>query len=168
MNEVTTRGKEDIDTFTRPANTDAYGAGDVIAATVSDTGTTPLRALNIAFGQGRAFWLNYLRVDTSKDDFAGTVQVHLYKVAAPSTAVPGDNTAFTRAYANVPQYLGSVLMPAFSDVGNYATAERDDVRLELFQSEHDAAVYYRIVLVSGTPTPASEQSFTVTARSSEN
>lgn len=161
---------ESRDTFTRPANTDAYGATDVISATVSDTATTPLRSLDLALYPGKAFWLVYLRLETNLDTFAGTARVHFYTVAAPDTAVPGDNVAFVRAYANTEDYIGYVDLPAFTDVGDEMEAFRDDVRL-LCQPAGDGAsetadskIYYRIALTAGTPTPASGQSFTIEAR----
>lgn len=163
------------DTFTRPANTDAYAANDAISATTSDTGTTALRSLALASYPGKPCWLVYLRLETSKADFAGTVRVHFYKVAAPDTAVAGDNAAFTLAYANTEDYIGYVDLPAFADFGDMAMASRDDVRLLLApldgdpgDTTADARVYYRLELISGTPTPDSAQSFTLTARVTDN
>ena len=152
------------DTFTRPTNTDQYSANDSISATTSDTGTTPLRSLALASYPGKPFWLVFLALRTNKDDFAGTVRVHFYNVAAPDTAVSGDNAGFTRAYANVEDYIDYVDLPAFSDQGNFASAKREDVRILLAPAAGASSIYYRLELISGTPTPSSGQSFTLVAR----
>lgn len=159
------------DTFTRPADTTAYAANDAIAATTSDTGTTPLRSLALASYPGKPFWLVYLELQTNLATFTPTIRVHFYNVAAPDTAAAGDNAAFTLAYANVEDYLGYVDLPALADLGDFAGAYRDDVRLLLAPLSGDPgsvtaddSVYYRLEIVSGTPTPASAQSFTLVAR----
>lgn len=159
------------DTFTRPTNTDAYGLNDVISATVSDTGTTVLRSLALAAAPGKPFWLCFLRLWTNLDTFVPQVRVHFYNVAAPPTAVVGDNVAYSRAYANKAAYLGHVDLPTLVDVGDGASASRDDVRLLLAPLDGDPGsvtrdyrVYYRLEIISGTPTPGSGQSFTLVAR----
>lgn len=152
------------DTFTRPSNTDQYAANDVIAATTSDTGTTVLRSLALGRYPGKPFWLAYLRLETNLDTFTSTIRVHLYNVAAPDTAVNGDNAAFSRAYANVEDYIGFVDLPAFTDVGDVMSATRDDVRFLCAPAAASASIYYRLEIVSGTPTPSSGQSFTLVAR----
>jgi hypothetical protein len=152
------------DTFTRPANTTQYAANDAIAATASDTGTTVLRSLALASYPGKPFWLVYLRLETDLDTFTPQVRVHLFNVAAPDTAVSGDNVAFTRAYANTEDYIGYVDLPAQADVGDETSAYRDDVRMLCAPAAATTNVYYRLEIISGTPTPSSGQSFTLTAR----
>lgn len=150
------------DTFTRPADTTQYAANDAIAAATTDTGTTALRSLALASYPGKPFWLVYLRLETNTDTFLPQIRVHLFNVAQPDTAVSGDNVAFTRAYANVEDYIGFVDLPTQADVGDCSSATRDDVRL--LCAPVDSNVYYRLEIISGTPTPSSGQSFTLVAR----
>lgn len=150
------------DVFTRPANTTAYAANDVIAATTSDTGTTPLRGVLLGDVANLAFWLVYLRLDTDLDTFTPTVRIHFYNTDQPGTAVNGDNAAYTKVYANVDEYLGFADFPALADVGDHASATNDTVRLQLLPKSGSTLVYYRLEIISGTPTPGSAQSFTLT------
>lgn len=155
------------DTFTRPGagDTTQYSLNDVISATTSNTGTTELRPLALGPYPGKPFWLTYLALRTNLDTFICTVRVHFYTVAAPATAVNGDNAAFSRAYANVAQYIGFADLPALSDYGDLAAAQNPDIRMLLAPAAGSASVYYRLEIVSGTPTPSSGQSFTLVARS---
>ena len=152
------------DVFTRPANTDIYAATDVIAATTSNTDTTPLRSLKVA-NNTRPVRLRYLRIDTNKDDFLPTIRVHFYNVASPDTAVVGDNVAHVLSYANVEDYIGyATTTPALADVGDYASVQLGDTNALDLLMVPDATgnVYYRLAITTTTPTPASEQSFTIT------
>ena len=155
------------DTFTRPANTTAYTAGDVIAETTSDTGTTVLRAVKVGAITGKPVRLRYMRCDTNiTTAFDPIVRVHFYNVSAPDTALAGDNAALAQAYANVEDYIGYVSLPAMADLGDHNSAQlgeaTDDCDFVLIP-DGLGQVYYRLHLVSGTNiTPISAQSFTQT------
>lgn len=162
------------DVFTRPADTTAYGLNDVISATVSDTGTTVLRGLAGGRYPGKPFWINYLRLDTNLNTFVFTPRIWLYNVAAPPTAISGDNVAMSRVYANVGSLLGFIDLPAMVGYADYASAWRDDVRFMVTPNDtlgsplRSINVFYRIEIVVSTPTPASGQSFTLTAVTADN
>lgn len=170
-------GRRVVDVFARPANVTQYAANDVIAASESDSATSGLRPLALASDPGKPFWLTYFSLATNKTDFPCTVRVHLYSVAKPTTAIAGDNVTFVQYYANVAQRLGSFDLPtlALQHAGDdYVFASRDDLRLLLVPANVNAtndeehSIYYRLEIVSGTPTPSSGQSFTVRAVASDN
>ena len=76
------------DSFSRPANATAYAANDRVSATISDTGTTPLRALAVGrVDEGSGYitsarlWTNNVTAMTPR------IRVHLFTVAAPATAL---------------------------------------------------------------------------------
>lgn len=174
-------GKEDNDTFVRLANTTAYTNGDVISADASNTATTPLRSLNLAFAPGRAFWLTYLRLVTNLTTFTSQVRVHFYRVADPAaapnsgTALVGDNLAFVQTYDNLPVRIGHVDLPVLvlqhASGDDCVYAAREDLSLfcqpagDGSTETADSKIYYRLEVISGAATPASGQSFTLCGRS---
>lgn len=174
---VVGQGKRVQDTFTRPANTTAYAAGDVISGTVSDTDTTVLRSLNLGWRNGRVSWLTFLRLETNLTTFLTKTRLHLYTVAAPTTAVAGDNTAYARVYANKAFYIGVIEIPILTlwragDDLVSATVVLNSIDGQLPflipPTTGTTLVYYRLVVLEGTPTPASGQSFTLTAHVVDN
>lgn len=191
INPVSGRGKEYTDTFARPSDGNIYANGDVIAATVSNTGTTPLRSLPVGFEAGQPFWINFARLATNLTTFLATMRVHLYKVADPGaaanggTSLVGDNVAMVQTYANLYNTtatgirIGHIDLPALvlqhaaGDDLVYAT--RDDVRLQVFPAAkqrdgltESGLIYYRLEIITGVLTPSSGQLFSLTVRTSEN
>ena len=172
IGEVDSKALRVQDVFTRPTNTTPYGAGDVISATVNDTATTVLRGITVARKVGKPCWLTYLEVSTNLTTFLTKLRLHFYTVAAPTTALVGDNVPFVRAYANVAQHIGAIDLPILTlvragddFVRTFATLNTVDGQLPflLTPDAADAKVYYRIEIVEQTPTPSSGQSFTLTA-----
>lgn len=149
-------GMEERDSFARPNDATPYAAGDALAAATSDTATTPLRGLTLARVAGGAGYITYWRITVNHTTFLPRIRVHLYTVAAPTTALNGDNAAFTELDANQPVRIGHFDLPnlalsagAGSDV---VRASRDDLRLAFKCDAADTKVYYRYeVLDSATP-----------------
>lgn len=166
---------QDKDVFARPTDTTGYGANDVIAATTDDTATTPLRSLRLATYPGRPFLLTKLRVWTNKDNFLPTLRVHFLRVSQPTTALAGDNSGLSRAYANEDNYIDYVDLPALQDVGDGAAARVQNIAVQLTPAgvvgseSADDRVYYRIEITStnSAASPSSAQSFTIEAEGAD-
>lgn len=145
------------DSWTRVADTNAYTIADVIAATVSNTDTTALRSLALGRSGTRGFALRFLSVAFQKTDFLPTIRVHFYNVAAPTTALAGDNVTFVQYYANRAQKLGFVDLPAhtlYHAGDDYTNAYKDN--LDLILVPVAGLIYYRLEIVGGTSiTPSS-------------
>ena len=167
IGEVGVFTKRIADSFARPADTTAYTINDVIGATVSDTGTTALRGLSLARAVGRGVVLRHFGVTFDKTDFLPTLRVHLFTVAAPTTALVGDNLALVEYDANVAQDLGAFDLPAhvLRDSGNdFTIAFRDDLDLLLEPADADSNIYYRLQIIAGTSiTPSSGMTVRVNA-----
>ena len=166
-----------VDEFTRPSDISAYTIGDVIAATVSLTSTTPLRGLALALAPGEPFRLAGWSLATNKTDFLATVRVHLYSVpdtaAAPNsgTALVGDNVPMVQTYNNLAVRLGQFDLPALAlqhaAGDNLVFASRfEDLDIVLSPASNTGGyaeavkVYYRYEIVGGSSiTPASGQKF---------
>jgi len=178
IGEVGAYGAGISDTFTRPADTTAYLIGDVIAATISNTATTPLRSLALARVAGEPFNIRGVSVATNKTDFLATLRVHFYSVADPAaapnsgTALVGDNIPFVQTYNNILTRIGYVDLPALAlqhTAGdNYTIASAADDKLVKpaagtgFPSgAASLLVFYRLEITGGASiTPISGQSFT--------
>ena len=152
------------DEFSRPADTTAYAAGDAVSATTSDTGTTALRALsNIGRVQGGTGYITKVRLWTDQVACVANIRVHLYNVAAPATAVVGDNVQMTLKYTNFVQRIGMVDLPALKTstvATNSTAAEASDttIRLAFALNAADRSIYYRLETLS-IFTPADSQKF---------
>lgn len=152
------------DEFTRPADTTAYAAGDAVSATTSDTGTTVLRSLaSLARVAGGTGYITKIRLWTDQVANVARYRIHFYKVAAPTTAVVGDNAQMTLKYTNFAQRVGHVDLPAMatSTVSTNSTAaETSDatLRLAFACAAGDPNLYYRIETLT-VFTPANAQKF---------
>lgn len=160
------------DETTRPADTTAYAAGDAIGATVSDTGTTPLRSLAVGRVEGGSGYLTKFRLVTDQVACVAVVRVHFYSVAAPAGAIPGDNVLMTLLYLNKAQRIGQIDMPplATSTVAGASTAaEARDfaTRMQFKCAVADQNIYYRLETLT-VFTPASGQKFYLEVASEED
>jgi hypothetical protein len=88
--------------ITRPANTTAYTAGDVVA----DVSAAFLPLLNVAKATGTGVKIIRCRIQTDDTGVAGKkFNLHLYKEAPTFIA---DNAAFAISYANATKRKGSI------------------------------------------------------------
>jgi len=98
-------------TLTRPADTTAYAAGDVIANATSEATLPELTAAKAA---GAGIKIDNLRVQINNTLWAGTrLRIHIYR---DSVTALNDNAAFTMLQSNADKRVG------FIDV-TLATAE---------------------------------------------
>lgn len=127
-----------------------YAANDVIAADANTTATTPLRGITVARVAGGAGYLVAARATNEVAAWAAGVRLDLYTVAAPTTALTGDNVASAPKFANDPQYVGSIefatmASPTGSDLRR---GNRDDIRIPFQCATGDAKLYYRVVTLA--------------------
>lgn len=167
--EMGGKGLEARDEFTRPNDATPYAADDVISADTSDTGTTPLRGLTLARKQGGTGYIRYWEISTDHTTFLPRIRVHLFTVAAPTTAVPGDNVLMVRKYANMPQRVYSFDMPALAlppgaGAHDMVYAIKDDLNVAFKCDAADTKIYYRYELLDAA-TPAAQKKVYTIARS---
>lgn len=147
--------------FTRPADTTAYAAGDLVA-----NSTTAGSVIALDFGKcqqltGRRF-LTKCRLQKSGTGVTGAAfKVHIFKAAAAPTVQNGDNGAFLPS--NVAGWVGSFdvgSMQAFNDgaVGNGAPSVANTLTID----PGDKMNVYALVEARGAYTPASAEVLTVT------
>jgi hypothetical protein len=144
------------DAFTRPADTTAYTAADVLAKTTSSTATEPLPGLVVAREAGGGGYLVGWSLSISGTGMTPRVRVHLYNTAQPATALNGDNGAFVELDANQYNFVASFDLPALAlNAGagaDMTRAVRDDLRIPFVCADGDRKLYYRYqVLDADTP-----------------
>lgn len=103
--ELRTKGYE----ITRPANTTAYTAGDVVSD--STTATTPI-PLEVSGRNGGTGYIMRMRLITDQSTCTAQFRVWVYSVSNMTLAA--DNAAFTLLYANKANRLGSIDLPAMA------------------------------------------------------
>ena len=156
------------DETTRVSDGNAYAIGDAISATVSDTGTTPLRSLALARVAGGSGYITKIRLMTDQVGCVAQIKVHFYTLAAPTGAVVGDNVPMTLLYLNNACRIGSVVLPALatSTVVGASTAAvaqttkgvNNELPLPFVCAVGDSNIYYRLETLT-VFTPASGQKF---------
>jgi len=109
------------------------------------------------------------RVSTDQATCTARIRVHFYTVAAPTTAIPGDNVAMTTTYANNAQNIGMIDMPAFTSNGGSSTAARSlDITSRLpFVCAAASTIFYRLETLDAF-TPASGQKFDLSLAVDQN
>lgn len=150
------------DTFTRPADTTAYTAGDLIANSTTAGSVTPLKfSLN---GVGRSGILRRVRIYKSGTTAtAASFTLHLFD--ASPTVNAGDNGAFAIT-SSMTNYLGSVAldMSSGAETGNSAGLTDASAAVAVPLSLPNAGgIIYGLLEAVGGYTPASAEVFRVWA-----
>ncbi len=145
--------------FTRPNNTTAYTAGDV----VSDSATTftPSLRFPIARAPGGGGYIVKAQLDTNLKTYLS--QMRLYLFNAPTVLVAGDNVAGTQLFVNQPYSLGYLDFPLLvSGAGSGSTGATAlfTGNVSFRCADGDDTVYGYLVDGTGS-TPAAFQVFTV-------
>lgn len=149
-----------VSTFTRPADTTAYGAGDLIANSATAGSVTPLEwSMN---GSGRSGIIRRVRIyKSSTTTTQASFQLHLFD-SAP-TVSNGDNGALAIA-TNLDSWLGVVALDMTSGAEAGASAGLVDVSGALEIGVSKPAMtrsIYGLLEAVGTYTPASGETFTI-------
>jgi len=139
-------------TFTRPANTTAYAAGDV----VGPASPALITFANAVSGNARPGVVRKAIVATDQGANVAVYTLHLFTTQPTAVADNAANTA--PLWADIPGYVGSVVFPAAVPSGDAAYAVVKDVNLPFRCETGDDNLYG--VLVTGTIfTPASGQNY---------
>lgn len=150
------------DSFTRPSDTTAYAANDLIANDV-DAGDVEALEFAIGTGNGRGVKIVGARlVKTDASDVANSaITLHLY--ASDPTPANGDNGAWSTDIAN---YIGSIAFPTM-------TAFTDDALAVVHEGAISGGVnslktylrstdtIYGLLMATAAYSPASAEVFTV-------
>jgi len=153
-------------TFTRPANTTAYAANDVVSNNA--TATTPLELANAVRVAAGSAYLVGLRVETNLKSITPRFRVHFFSTAAATVAA--DNAAHKEVYADAAirrGYVDLVAMSTAADTTNSDMSRAEDytIRRPMVAA---ATSFYVVLETLDAFTPASGQSFTVIAVFDQN
>ena len=152
-------------TFTRPADTNAYSFGDLIANATGPASVAPL-TLSVARHNDGTGIIRRLRLKTNDTAFAAaTIRVHLYK-DSPIVS-DGDNGAFLTTESNYIGYADIILDRHFSD---YEKGFGIPVTSTEWSFEPSAGTknIFALLETRTALTPASAKSFTLAAEVHQN
>ena len=141
--------------LTRPADTNAYAANDVIANSV---GAPAVLTIPFMPENGDSGYITKVRALTNVNNFTGRLRLHLY-TAAPNAIA--DNAPFTLLWANRETRIGFIDIPAMqtggagSDASNALLA---DIRL-FFKLSDTSKNLFAIVQTLDAFTPVASQQF---------
>jgi hypothetical protein len=148
--------------FTRPANTTAYAAGQLIANSTTAGSVAPMQ-----FNMGNIFPVNQFRLTRARLVKTGTaaiaangIRIHLYQGTAP-TCTNGDGAAWLTTSAA--GWIGNIdvtSMLAFSDgaAGTGSCPAGSEIMLRAAAS----GPIYALLMALGAYTPISGEVFTLT------
>lgn len=146
-------------TFSRPNNTTAYTAGDVVS---DSAGTfTPSLIFPVASVAGGGGYVVKAQLETNSKTFLS--QMRLYLFSAPTVLVAGDNVAGTMLYANMPYRVGYLDFPTLATgtgAGSTSSYAVWTGNLGFLCKEGDSQLYGYLVDNTGS-TPVAFQNFSV-------
>lgn len=140
-------------TFTRPADTTAYTAGDVVGGV--------LRFLGAATMSGSELLVTShdLRIDVASIPSGMTsFRLHLYKNTPPSALA--DNAAFDIPAGDRASYLGYLDLGSPADIGSTLYVQVDQVNKQ-FRLAAGETTLYGYLVTTGAYTPTSAASKTI-------
>lgn len=133
-------------TVTRPANTTAYTAGDVVG------GVIPFPGFGDKYGTDALITSASLRIDVSAIPSGMTsFRLHLYGVTPPSALA--DNAAWDLPSGDRDSYLGYVDLGSPADVGSTLYCQVDQVNRQLQLGSGEVTLFGYLV-TNGAFTPA--------------
>ena len=93
------------DVFTRPADTNAYTSGDLVANSTTAASVVPLEFLGCSFGGGGTRIEGARIRKTTNTTTNASFRLHLFS-SAPTVATTGDNGVFGTVVTGAANYLG--------------------------------------------------------------
>lgn len=155
-------------TFTRPANTTAYTAGDVVSNNA--TTTTPLTLSGVTRANGQSVYLMGLRIETDQKSITPRFRIHFFSTSGATVAA--DNAAYKELYADASLRRGHVdllAMTTATDTTNSTMSRSEDftIRRPICLATADTALYVVLETLDAF-TPTSGESFTVIALFDQN
>jgi len=147
--------------FTRPADTTAYAANDVVSDSTSST--TLLAISGCARVNAGAGYITGIRVITDKKSITPRIRAHLYNASNPTRSV--DNTAMQVLYADISKRIGQIDLPAMTtgaDTTNSTSSQAQDLTIRLpFVCAAASTTLYLLLETLDAFTPANGEKFTV-------
>jgi len=141
--------------FTRPANTTAYTANDVVGATVA---ALTFEKLGSPDGSDVVIMSAALRRDQNAViSGEGVYRLHLYNVTPPSA--PADNAAWDLPSGDRASYLGYIDIGTIADLGSTLWIEANNLgkQVKLLSGS-----LYGLLVTIGAYTPVSADTYRVT------
>lgn len=149
-------GRTVLAQFTRPNNTTAYSANQVV-------GTSPAANLsfsNVTAQQGRCLMVAGVRMRIDRADVpSGMTGFRLHLFSQAPTAIV-DGAAFNLPAADRDKYLGFVLIPAPTDLGDTIWAQDDNLNVN-FGLDAASTTIYGILETLGGFTPNAQTVITI-------
>ena len=146
--------------FTRPADTTAYTANDVVS---DNTTTTTMQALaNAARVSGGSGYIVGIRIATDKKSIVPALRVHFFNTTGATLA--GDNVAYKEVYADGSKRVAYYDMPAMTtavDTTNSDMSRSVDMTMRIPYTCVATSLYYVLETLTAF-TPASGEKITVT------
>lgn len=152
--------------FTRPSDTTAYAANDVVSDSTSATTMQALAAAARSTGIGG--YITGVRVATDKKSITPRIRVHIWNTNGATLAV--DNAAWKDLYADSSKRVGYVDLPAMitgADSTNSDNSRSLDLALRIPYTCAATSLYYVLETLDAF-TPASGEKFTVTIFADRN
>jgi hypothetical protein len=133
-------------TVTRPANTTAYTAGDVVGGAIT------FKAIAPAHASGILITSSALRIDvTAVPSGMTSFRLHLYSATPPSALA--DNAAWDLPSGDRASYLGYIDLGSPADVGSTLYVQADQINKQL-KLPADSQHLYGYLVTNGAFTPA--------------
>lgn len=148
--------------LTRPADTTAYGAGDVVSNSTSATTLLTLaNALRVAGGSG---YVVRASVTTDKKSITPRLRVHLFNASNPTVAA--DNVNHKELYADASKRLGFFDLPTMSTATDTSSSDMsramDNTLRHAIVAAAGSRDIYALLETLDAFTPASGEKFTLT------
>jgi len=147
--------------LTRPGNTDAYGANDVVSNSVS--ASTLMEFANLARVAGGSGYVVGARLSTDKKSITPRIRVHLFNASNPTVSV--DNANYQEKYADVGKRLGFFDLPAMAtaaDTSNSDMSRAIDMGLRVpFVCADATKSVFALLETLDAFTPANGQKFSL-------
>jgi hypothetical protein len=153
-------------TFTRPADTTAYAANDLVANSVTAGSVSP-PSLTVSVAAAAAVVIRRVRLKKSTTSATNaTFRIHLFAVTAP-TVTNGDNGAFAVATGSA-NYLGNFIIGAMVSLGDGCVGFGvPSVGGEIGLKLASGTVVYALLEALAAYTPGNAETFTITLESAE-
>lgn len=147
-------------TFTRPADTTQYTAGDLIANSTTAGSVVPMSWV-VGKSTGRPTSIRKFTLTCSNPTITGgTYKIFLFN-ASPTIATAGDNGAFA-SDVSIVGYIGesgTITASGFSDGSGSTAAPLTGTEITVLPT---VDTIYGLLTTTGTPTPLSAETFSVT------
>lgn len=145
-------------TVTRPADTTAYTAGDVVGGVITFANATPGSNAGVFVNFASLLW-NLAAVPSGMTSF----RLHLFSVTPPSALA--DNTAWDLPSSDRAAYLGFIDLGTPADVGSSVYVQTSGPNLTMQQMFAASTSLFGYMVTNGGYTPGESDSFVPSLRS---